>query len=1365
MKEKKQWKKSVVSLLMAFAMVITQIGVWNAGKESVQAAETEMSETTLYFQYNGEKELAIGYTSKNDTYGSSGWLWEYKTKWINYYNLEKVENSNWYKTIVLYNKQNMGENWVSLSICEISKSGEDYVVDSVLATYNNSENLDAYKAMFDGTYSDPAILANDYSKVVSYRKIISSSGDLNNNADKIIKNGDFEDGTNNWTIEGISESNYAVKTSDGYTSNDLEMWSGDKDIDFSFSQDVTIPAGTYTLSVVSAGNAQQATIRIGELCTLIPAYSDYGKIISTTSKKFTVSDAVTVNVSIKGKLNANWNPGFYLDNIVLNKMETADKSKLEALMKKVPVSLTEFETTSAEKVKAALDDATECTNNDSATAVDIDACYTALETALSSLIYSDDEIQIEKVSGLNDRTDFIKGIDISTYLVETASGVKYKDQSGKYVDGKDFIRTFAQNGVNYIRLRVWNQPYDVDGAGNKLYYGGGNNDIDMAVNICKLIKEYNDTYANTYGEVKVLIDLHYSDFWADPDKQTTPKAWKNMNIATKTSAVKEFTKDCLKKVEATGVTVGMLQIGNETNNGICGEKYGTDNYLAIFRAGCDAVKEYNESKGYTKENGNWIKRVVHFTDPHSAGTSFAAYLKSGNIGADTAQTVGANGVDYDVYATSYYPYWHGTTANLNKMLKDIADKCNCEVMVAETQYVYTNADYDGADNQAYEGKNNIELSQWPVSVQGQANEIRDVIDAVAQVGDKGIGMFYWEPAWLGVGNAYNEDGTTNEAALTANKQKWNKYGSGWASDYAGTYDEQANKWGGGGTNNENASLFDFDGNPLASFNVFKYVNYGSVAKNKSFYATDELKDLVVKMGDSKATIKDALATEVGYRTNDEAGNSTSTKKAKITWDDKSLESVVTEISTTKAIGNDYTVSGTIDVDGQKYTVTCKLLVDPSENLLQNGSFEDEIGDEWKYTNGKLLWQAFASENKDANTRNESKGSVILNSYHVDENSMIADENGCYADSIAQTLSLPAGVYEAKAFFEGLDKAGSNPGESIHLSVVDGNGTEKISNSVTLDGWQVWQCATVGNITITNAMVAEGKNTVTVSANVCMKKDVWGSIDDVYLYKVGDVTDSGNSGSSTVTPSTPSTDTPASDKKDDKSEVTTEDKKVTATTSSGEKIEATVSVSKDKDGNVTEATATVTGTKAKLSAEVAAEIAKAAGTDSVAITASVTDKNGKEKYTVTVDSKNLTANKKLQVVAIDPKTGEYKLVNAKTYKVGKDGTLDVNLAAGADYKLMTPAEVKAVEKAILKTVEVKNPSVSVKKGKKTKLQLSDELDMDNVKNITYKTGKKSVATVSKSGKITAKKKGTVTIKAIVTLKNGKKKTVSMKLSIR
>ena len=169
---------------------------------------------------------------------------------------------------------------------------------------------------------------------------------------------------------------------------------------------------------------------------------------------------------------------------------------------------------------------------------------------------------------------------------------------------------------------------------------------------------------------------------------------------------------------------------------------------------------------------------------------------------------------------------------------------------------------------------------------------------------------------------------------------------------------------------------------------------------------------------------------------------------------------------------------------------------------------------------------------------------------------------------------------------------------------------------------------------------------------------------------------------------------------------------------------------------------------------------------MAITVNVTDKEGNIRYTVTADAKDLTAGKKLSVVVVDKKTGAYKLVNAKTYTVGKDGTLHVNLAAGSDYRMLSAAEIKNVEKAVLKTVAVKKTTAaSIKEGKNTKIQLSSKLDLDNVKKITYTSGKKSVAVVDKNGKITAKKKGTVTIKAKVTLKNGKTKTVSMKIKVK
>ena len=298
-------------------------------------------------------------------------------------------------------------------------------------------------------------------------------------------------------------------------------------------------------------------------------------------------------------------------------------------------------------------------------------------------------------------------------------------------------------------------------------------------------------------------------------------------------------------------------------------------------------------------------------------------------------------------------------------------------------------------------------------------------------------------------------------------------------------------------------------------------------------------------------------------------------------------------------------------------------------------------------------------------------------------------------------------------------------------------------------------------------------TKSVKLRVCVEHEDggWGAVDVLYLHKDAsssegkdDTNTSGSSSSDSSSSGSAATVTPSDDtKKDDKPEQTTESKNVTATTASGEK--AVVAVTKDTAGKVTEASAEVTGTKAEISADMVSRIVETAGTDHVAITANVTDKEGNIRYTVTADAKDLTAGKKLSVVVVDKKTGAYKLVNAKTYTVGKDGTLHVNLAAGSDYRMLSAAEIKNVEKAVLKTVAVKKTTASIKEGKNTKIQLSSKLDLDNVKKITYTSGKKSVAAVDKNGKITAKKKGTVTIKAKVTLKNGKTKTVSMKIKVK
>jgi hypothetical protein len=216
--------------------------------------------------------------------------------------------------------------------------------------------------------------------------------------------------------------------------------------------------------------------------------------------------------------------------------------------------------------------------------------------------------------------------------------------------------------------------------------------------------------------------------------------------------------------------------------------------------------------------------------------------------------------------------------------------------------------------------------------------------------------------------------------------------------------------------------------------------------------------------------------------------------------------------------------------------------------------------------------------------------------------------------------------------------------------------------------------------------------------------------------------------------------------------------------------ASVTVKKDGEGEVTSATAAVTKTvgdtnKVSISGAVVDQLTEAAGTDDVKVTVTVKDADGKTKYKVKADADELTAGNDLYIYKLDTKTGEYVMVNAKTYKVSASGSVSVSMTEKATYELVTAKEAKAIEKKILKTVKVKKSSASVKKGKTTTVALASGVNKNNIKSITYTTSKKSVATVSKTGKITTKSKGTVTVKAKVTLKNGSTKTVKMTVKVK
>lgn len=380
-------------------------------------------------------------------------------------------------------------------------------------------------------------------------------------------------------------------------------------------------------------------------------------------------------------------------------------------------------------------------------------------------------ILISLITGCNkeEEQEFIKGVDVSSILAQEESGVIYRNKSK---EPQDIFQTLSEVGINYVRIRIWNDPYDEDGQG----YGGGNCDLEKAVQIGRR--------ATKYG-MKVFVDFHYSDFWADPGKQMAPKAWNDMELDEKEKALKEYTYDCLNEFYQQGIKVGMVQIGNEINNGLCGET-NWESIATLLHAGSQAVRDMDSD----------TRIVVHFTDIHKDNDGwFAEQLKKYKV-------------NYDVFATSYYSYWHGTVEHMSEQLSKIADTYNKEVLVAETAYCYTLEDTDYFGNTISE--QNQELLQYEVSVDGQTKAILDVVNAIQQIGDAGLGVFYWEPAWITVG----------QQSYTENEQLWNKYGSGWASKYCGDYDTEDGGLYYGGSSWDNQALFDVTGCPLSSLYEF-----------------------------------------------------------------------------------------------------------------------------------------------------------------------------------------------------------------------------------------------------------------------------------------------------------------------------------------------------------------------------------------------------------------------------------------------------------------------------------------------------------------------------------------------------------------
>ncbi len=615
-------------------------------------------------------------------------------------------------------------------------------------------------------------------------------------------------------------------------------------------------------------------------------------------------------------------------------------------------------------------------------------------------------LYVKKVEDLPD--GFIMGMDASSVIAEEQSGVKYYNFAG---EEQDVFKTLAENGITHIRVRVWNHPYDANGNG----YGGGNNDFEKAIEIGKR--------ATKYG-MQLIVDFHYSDFWADPGKQMVPLAWKDMSISEKSDALYAFTRDSLNAMKQEGIAVGMVQLGNETNTELCGESH-FENIAKLMNAGGKAVREVYPN----------ALIAVHLANPERSG----AY-------DGFAQRLEAFDVDYDVLASSYYPYWHGTLENLSNVLNGIAEKYGKKVMVMETSYAYTGVDTDFSGNTISDETSTI-VKDYPFTVQGQANNVRNVIDTVAHV-KNGIGVVYWEGTWITVGTSSWEE----------NHEKWEKYGSGWASSYASVYDpDDAGRYYGGSAV-DNQAMFDPEGKPLESLRVWNLVRYG----NEIDPVADAIADTVLAF-DLKGTITLPETVNAVLSSNEQ-------KAVPVEWNVTEADIEAMYQGGVKT----YEITGT--ADGLPARAIVSMI---NFNYLQNFGFEDGTLDPWQTEDRGGADQLYVEE----------KVTDSLNGvFHA--HFWSAKQDSVDFSLFQEVKDLPAGKYSFTISIMGGD---AGDAQIFCYALVDGVEVGRTPMKITSYG--EWDTETVHGIEV------QAGQTVTVGISVkCAGagSGAWGKIDDGLL---------------------------------------------------------------------------------------------------------------------------------------------------------------------------------------------------------------------------------------------------------------------------
>lgn len=362
---------------------------------------------------------------------------------------------------------------------------------------------------------------------------------------------------------------------------------------------------------------------------------------------------------------------------------------------------------------------------------------------------------------------FVKGMDLSTLLELERCGAKYYDNG----EERDLLAIMKSYDVDTIRIRLWNDPWSETGES----YGAGENDLKTSLEIAKRV---------TAAGFGVLLNFHYSDFWADPGKQIKPKAWADYGVKELEQAVYDYTLESMQTFLDAGVNITMVQVGNELSNGLLwpeGKVPNYDNIAMFVNAGIRAVRKADAA----------IPVMIHLDN----GGNNALYR-------EWFDNFTKRGEDFEIIGLSYYPFWHGSLQMLNDNMNDIAERYGKDLVIAEVSMGYTMEDYKNYEKLSDEERKGyatrpalVEKIEYPMTKQGQYDFMEDFLNRISHIkGGKGKGFFYWEPAWIPVP------------------------GSGWATPASLKY---MNDPGPCGNEWANQALFDYDGNALPTLSLIR----------------------------------------------------------------------------------------------------------------------------------------------------------------------------------------------------------------------------------------------------------------------------------------------------------------------------------------------------------------------------------------------------------------------------------------------------------------------------------------------------------------------------------------------------------------